>query len=980
MPSHPLLTTTADSEVSINGFISSCVNLIDPKCSFSLLLINARSLNNKMHILRPLSVLADPDAIFVTETWFSPYASEEDYSLPDYQQFMQSRTHKRGGGCAIYVKNTYPAKMSEMMNAAEAMDSVWITADILGSTILFGCAYRPPDTSAKGDKALMDAFAQASTFPCDYKLVAGDFNLPELNWFSPAATTKYAALQACINLGGWTQHVSAPTREEHILDLIFTLSIPSTRVAVGREFPGSDHRLVHCSVYLKPHTAHPTEPGAVLVYRPMHLVNWTTFAVLVRSNNWDDFFMSDSVDRSAELFYEEILNCLDSLAPVSHLIRHSSKSMTQTKMHNRMRQLRRSYYKTFNFAHIMRANEMAYQFSARAKQQKTKQEIAALNSANKAKSLSWLLRSRTSNFGRKFSTLKISPNETSSDPRILCEAFSSHFKESQCLEISSTFQAMKVPGSQSLSFVQFDLSSVRSAISTTKPSWDPGPDGIPPSLLKNGGEDIPLLLLKIFTLSMQKGQCPAAWKHSIIVPRHKGGSLQEVGNYRPINHTSIISRVMEKLIKKALMTHLYAGEHINESQHGFLSARSCATCQLDFLNLVTEAIDSNQSVVILYLDMQKAFDRVPHMRLMHKLKAYGVEGPLLDWLGSYLIGRTQSVKVEQTISTPTAVPSGVVQGSVLGPTLFLIYINDLCKILQHGRSFIFADDVKVVYDFPRGNEFSAINSIREDLNALEKWCEHWQMTFSAQKSNVMTHRFSIPAGSLTINGSTIKQDIITTDLGLRYSMSLNFAEQVHYQVARVRGLSFHIRRYIENADARLELYKSHVRPHLEYCSFICSNLRKSDRVLLEKAQRRFTKMLTPPQQALNYRQRCEHLKIQPLWQRRIILNMCFLHKLIHRKLHSNITCLKLRSASESRLRNRGHSITPLKAKKRLRSRFFLVVYVNMWNRLPSRIREIQNLQVFRKEIQKFLCFGNLQSIFHICDSQDHFFETGPDVA
>ena len=195
------------------------------------------------------------------------------------------------------------------------------------------------------------------------------------------------------------------------------------------------------------------------------------------------------------------------------------------------------------------------------------------------------------------------------------------------------------------------------------------------------------MLLNLFTLSLNGSTVPANWKRSVIVPIHKKGPLHEVSNYRPINHTPVLSRIMEKIVKDNIISYLLSLSLINHNQHGFLRSRSCMTCQYDFLNLVTDSAESGKSLVVLYLDLSKAFDRVPHPHLLTKLRSFGIVDPLLSWFSSYLSHRSQVVLINGHTSNPKPVTSGVIQGSVLGPLLFLLYINDMFATILNGTPF-----------------------------------------------------------------------------------------------------------------------------------------------------------------------------------------------------------------------------------------------------------------------------------------------------
>ena len=256
-----------------------------------------------------------------------------------------------------------------------------------------------------------------------------------------------------------------------------------------------------------------------------------------------------------------------------------------------------------------------------------------------------------------------------------------------------------------------------------------GIDGIPPLLLARTAEALALPISIIFKRSLEEGCIPDEWRKAKVAPIYKNkGSRSSTNNYRPVSLTSVLSKMMETIVRGKMTAHLQDNHLICDQQHGFTSGRSCVTQLLDTLDCWTEILDRGGSVDVIYMDFRKAFDSVPHRRLMQKVEAHGIRGKVYQWTQDFLSKRTQEVAVNGVTSKEAAVTSGIPQGSVLGPLLFIMYINDLPNHV-HNEVRIFADDTKLFKEVQRVDRCS----LQEDLDRLTDWSRDWLLNFHPEK-------------------------------------------------------------------------------------------------------------------------------------------------------------------------------------------------------------------------------------------------------
>ena len=256
-----------------------------------------------------------------------------------------------------------------------------------------------------------------------------------------------------------------------------------------------------------------------------------------------------------------------------------------------------------------------------------------------------------------------------------------------------------------------------------------GPDGIHPRFLQELKDSLTTPITIIFNKSLQEATVPTDWKSAKVVPIFKKGSRASVGNYRPVSLTSVLCKLLEKIIRDRVENHLACHNLLSPYQYGFRKGRNCTTQLLTAMDSWTKSVNDGIDTDIILLDFAKAFDKVPHTHLINKLHHYGIQGNVKLWITDFLSHRQQQTCVNNNFSDFCDVTSGVPQGSVLGPTLFLLYINDLPDCVS-SDVLIFADDTKI---FRKIHTPDDVIILQKDLDSLFEWSSKWKLCFNASK-------------------------------------------------------------------------------------------------------------------------------------------------------------------------------------------------------------------------------------------------------
>ena len=465
------------------------------------------------------------------------------------------------------------------------------------------------------------------------------------------------------------------------------------------------------------------------------------------------------------------------------------------------------------------------------------------------------------------------------------------------------------------------------------------------TLLKELAESICIPLSILFNKSLKEG-AHESWMKAIITPIFKKGARSDPGNYRPVSITSVISKVMESIVRDAILAHLVEHKLLAEEQHGFVPGRDCMTQLLLCLEDWTRMIESGQDFDVIYTDFAKAFDSVAHERLFVKLRNIGIEGDLLNWIRTFLTGRTQCVNIESVKSEWAKVVSGIPQGSVLGPLLFVIFINDLPAEVKVNICKMFADDCKLYGAVKEGD----INLLQLELFNLERWSKEWQLPFNATKCKVMHFGYHNPQFNYMLNDHTLETTYSEKDLGIYIDNCLKFHVHTAAVTKKANQILGIIKKSYTTRDATTIpiLYKAMVRPLLEYGNTIWGPFYQKDVQAVEAIQRRATKLVNQLRDK-PYSQRLEELKIPSLAYRRKRGDMIQMFKIMNNLVRIDKNNF-FTSGSERQTRGHPQKVFKEHATKRQRFYSFSQRIVNDWNSLPPEVIKATSIHAFKNRL------------------------------
>lgn len=815
------------------------------------ILVNCRSLKNKTAEFNSLIEISKPHIVIGTESWLDGTINDGEM-FPSYYSVYRKDRNSRGGGVFILVHDSIVSQ--PMHFETESCEAVWCKVLLKnGVSVAVGSFYRPP--GLRTPEPLFQLSNMLLSLQTSYVVLGGDFNLPDVEWQSSKPILRntsllYSAFYEMINAHSLSQLVETPTRisasSATLLDLFFC-NDPSL-VSSVLTIPGiSDHDIVIANVTCTVKNHRPTEPRKVFSYDKGNYSSLSR-ALDAFLPEFQQHSLSLGMNEQWNLFKTKILSLTQTFIP-SRIIsakRRTDKPWLNKELRSLINRKNRLFRKYCKLPQPELRSKIKKMTKAVTKEM-TKAHETYLNSlGEKLKTNPKLMWKYVKNKNNSKASIPdvMDGIDYTGNTRGKAESFNVYFQ--------SVFNRQTYPNTmpqilnplapmQEIVISEAGIVSLLEKLDVHSAS---GPDGISNFILKHCAASIAPFLTLLFQAALRLGVLPADWKNANVNPIFKSGDKTNFSNYRPISLTSVCSKILEHIIYTNLMTHLQNNNFFSPMQHGFRAGFSCDTQLIEFGHDIATSINAGTQVDCIFLDFRKAFDSVPHPLLLRKLSVLNIPTELLKWLDAYLFERKQCVVLEGLSSSSISVLSGVPQGSVLGPLLFLIFINDLLNCTS-SRTRLYADDCCIYRDI---TSVADADLLQRDLNSVFSWCQSWGMTLNLTKCNLV--RFTNKKHPLLVDyymgGACLPVATEFKYLGIFFSSNLSWNHHVNYMIVKASRVLNFLRRNFRQAPTKVRetLYLTNVRPILEYGCSVWDPYTKTNVDALERIQARAARFVT----------------------------------------------------------------------------------------------------------------------------------------
>ncbi|OON91327.1 MAG: hypothetical protein ATN33_01430 [Epulopiscium sp. Nele67-Bin001] len=892
-------------------------------------------------------------------------------NVPGYNVFRKDREAGRGGGVLIYVREKYKCELIRWPKEAN-VECIGLNISLcpaMSFTVI--CVYRPPSA-----KDVFYDHLQTILKHCNSKkeiILLGDFNV---NWDSKSDKKKIKHLTDKYNL---IQIIKGPTRitntSNTTIDLIFT-NRPERISKTFNLLSGlSDHNFILCTRKIKRKHIMESTRGQQYYFIPKNQLQ--SLNEEIQKVDWSDILKNNDVEASSDSFIKKVNDVIIRFMKKGKSKQHRNhlpwlNNEIIKLMKNRDNALKQSLRtRTISDRHIF--TSLRNKVLRMTRKSKAEFYIETIKRANGNGKLIWnnlnkLLKREKSNY----SVLQLQVNDEITDNLdIIVNHLNRYFIES-VEELTKHLKCSHIPHNPAdlskpiFSIEEISVSEVIKIISSLKSSNARDAYGLSSDFLKTHKEVLADPIAHLVNLSIKQGMVPSSRKIARVTPIFKAGDKTEPDNYRPISILPIISKVAEKWVTTKLTEHLNNGyATLHPMQFGFRKFHSTETATCYFLENLKSLLDQGGFVAAVFLDLKRAFDTINHDLLIAKLSHFNFSSNALCWMKSYLTDRKQAVQIGDSLSTYLTCSTGVPQGSILGPVLFSLYVNNLPDVCRNIKMQLYADDTVLYCHANSIQESAAILS--GAMVPVSHWLENCCLHLNIKKTVCMYFSRQSTEGqlpSVIVGGERLDVVDHFKYLGVNFDSNLNFKQHVKTVKNTIKfNLSNfkHIRPFLTMEAAKTYMHAM-IFSHISYCYTTWSHTSESTLKPIKSLFKRTIKTLDKKPVHYHYCKMTNKYKILDLDSYQFFLDVCLVYKVLNGLAPPPLQefIKKKSSRANTRALSRGDCYV-----QRRRTKFGQMVVsirgVQSWNSLPAHVRSCHNYTTFKKTLKQWLVTNQICS-------------------
>ncbi|PJE78229.1 hypothetical protein CI610_02839 [invertebrate metagenome] len=967
---------------SDSSLISNISDLSVSDSNYSFVHLNVQSLKQKLDVL--YTELNKFTILSFTETWLNENDISPELSMPGYSDpFCYCRPDRIGGGISVYVKDYISAKRRHDLEL-RTIECIWIEIVLGSEKFLYGTFYRPPNSPVITWTYISQSIEYAFNTGLSNIVITGDFNA---NLLVENQSSHLRDMLILFNLSQLVESATFYTEaSSSLLDIVCASDINViNKCIVGESFLDQPVRY-HCPTY---GTFNVTKPAKHTFKRNVWLFDhgdYNVFKDKLKHINWNALINVNDINVSVKNFTDTLLDIAKTCIPNKNI---TVKSNEPPWMSNEIRRLIRKRKRAHKRAKRTLINDHWAKF--RLIRNKCINTIKHAKTAYINNLCGTLKKPSNLNVRKWWKTVySLLPNYRKSpippllhNDTVVSDDFekASLFNDFFCAQSTIDDSNAELPNinyecNHTLSNIHITATDVKDAILNLDCSKAIGPDLVNPRLLKESVDIICKPLSTLFNLSLTSGIFPTEWKSANVTPVHKKENKSILTNYRPISLLSIVGKLMERCIFKYVHNFLHAHSLLSPHQSGFRHGDSPVNQLLAITHDIYSALDHGKEIRMVFCDISKAFDRVWHKGLLSKLSGFGIRGSLLKWFENYLYNRKQRVVIKGKFSNWSEIKAGVPQGSILGPLLFLLFINDIVKDIRANIK-LFADDTSlyVIIDSPR---ISAVD-LNFDLRKIHEWSVNWLVNFNPTKTETLliSKKTNSPIHPpLHMNNILLSEVSSHRHLGLTLSNNGGWTDHINLIISKVSPKLNILRRFkfTLGRTSLQTLYFTLIRPIFEYGNIVWDNLTKTQSDMLENLQLEAARIVTGGTKLTSRVKLYLETGWLPLEQRRKHHKIIHFHKMVHGLLPQYLQEILPRRNNSIHDHNTrvGNNFRPPPCRTSLYMKSFLPSVIPLWNSLPDAIKSDPSITKLKSHLNKprhkvphyFLSGNRLGQIHH----------------